>query len=143
MNRAERNRAVVAGSAGALATWVCETVRSRGESAGREAYLARCKEFGLLLRAHGLAAAMGFYASDARDMRAEFAADLQAALGVLMPLAGAADLRNEELASYLLHSRQALRVADLFKHYANALLEPAPAWLSDRQAGTTGEHQHA
>ena len=128
MNRAQRDRMVLEHCTGEMARQVLGKVGKRAAGSESRDYLARCKEFGILLRAHGLAVMLGYYSHDRADMRGAFAADFNEALALVMPAASAAQVRSEPLADYLLRSRQALRIADLFKRYANALIEPLPDW---------------
>lgn len=130
MNRAQRDRMVLEHCTGDVARQVLSKVGERSASCKCKDYLARCKEFGVLLRAHGLAVMLSYYSHDSADMRGEFAADFNEALALalVMPEASAAQVRIESLADYLLRSRKALRIADLFKRYANALIEPLPDW---------------
>ena len=119
-----------------LARAAVATIMTR-KGPNAKAYLARCREFGLLLRAHGLAQCLWHWKKKADDQQSEFAEDFCMVLDRWMPSTAPESVRDERLDRYLLRSQVALEVADMFKRYGNALLDEAPKWT--KQAPSTKE----
>lgn len=135
----------------ALDQAVVEKIQRAKQNGSQGDYLDRCREFGLLLRVHGLAQTLCHWTAQEKNCRKEFAADLCEVLKLwLVPMtpdgkpapAIPEGIRKESLPIYLLHSQIALEVADMFKRYGNALLDELPEWTKNPNA-IAKEENHA
>ena len=113
----------------------------KGQAAKLEPLHGASLELAHLLRAHGLAATMGYCLSSAADQddaasardRATVAGAFLDLLDAVCTLPGAdrapraASLKTEPHSTYLLHSRIALRLADAWEMAARVLLKPKKA----------------